>query len=156
MGVSNTEYLTFIRVLGCLTASLGVKEGHQEEGKVTWPKQVPSSFPEFLSEHIWLRLSISLFSWIEAVSRMQICELWWWPPRPRWCPPTLWWFPVWKSTRKTGWSFGTYKTSWYHFEALFYVRKKVVNFFFSFKAGAFLQKFNKVLSCFCKFNNVGN
>ena len=103
MGVSNTEYLTLIRTLGCLTRSLGVNEGHQLEGKVNWPRHVPS-LPLSLSEHIWL-LS-SLFSWsLEAVSWMQICELW--------ClPTTLWWFPVWKSTRKTGSSLGIYKTSW--------------------------------------------
>ena len=129
MGVSKTEYLTLIRILGCLTMSLGVNEGHQEDGKVSWPRQVPSSFPLSLSEHIWLRLSASLFSWKEAVSRMQICELWWCFPCPL-CPPTLWWFPVWKSTRKTGWSLGTYKTSWYHFEALLRAKNwSLANFF---------------------------
>ena len=104
MGDSKTEYLTLILILGCLIRSLGVKEGHQLEGKVNCPRQVPS-LPLSFREHIWL-LS-SLFPWsIEAVSWMQICELWC-------CPATLWWFPVWKSTRKTGRSLGTYKTSWY-------------------------------------------
>ena len=146
MGVSKTEYLTLILILGCLTRSLGVNEGHQLEGKVNCPRQVPS-LPLSFSEHIWL-LS-SLFSWSsEAVSWMQIVELW------CCCPTTLWWFPVWKSTRKTGWSLGTYKTSWCTIilELFYYVL--LLN---SEKTNFFVLLQNSIYRVpFCKFNKVGN
>ena len=126
--VSKTEYLTSTNTLGCLNLAsaaavflfnvfvfswpsglffkIGVTEGHHEEGKVSCPRQVGPSFPSF-REQVWLTILLKssasegcccgLLAFTEAFRRMHIL----------WRPTTLWWFPKWKSTRKTGLSLGT-------------------------------------------------